>query len=449
MSTVQTVPVQRPPGPQGHWLKGSLPEYRAGRLQFYERLRRDYGTTFAFRIGPYRLAMLCEPDAIRDVLVTRNKEFGRSFSTKMLKDFFGNGLLISEGDVWLRDRRVIQPTFAKEQIASYAEPMARQTVDYLRDWQAGETRDALLDMQSLTMAIAAETLLGVHLEDEVQAIHEPHELIRCNFDRRMESMFTLPRWIPTPYNRRVTAANSDIRRIVDRLIAERKASGQFGADILSRLLVVQQTMGSGMSDVQIRNQALTFLFAGHETTASMLGWVWYLLSKHPQYERKLHEEVDRVLAGRAPTLADVPQLTFTDKVVRETLRLYPSAYVMGRRVMHDCEIDGYRYQRGTSLVISPWLMQRDERFYDRPLEFDPDRWTPEFEDRLDQFAWFPFGAGPRICIGKGFAMLESVLIVAAIAARYRLELLPGQKISPHPSVTIRPHPGINVKVVAR
>lgn len=433
-----------PPGPSGHWLQGNLPEYRRGRLQFLERLRAEYGTIASYRLGSIPVVLVCEPQHLKEVLVTNNKSYGRSVSTKMLAEFFGNGLLISEGQSWLRDRRMIQPTFNKETIEQFGDIMVQRTAEFIAQWKPADRRDALLDMQSLTMSIAAETLLGVQLDDEIAAIHDPHEIIRGHFDYRMEHLFVPPRWIPTAHNRSVNAAYHSIRKIVDELIAKRKREQTVGTDILSRLIQVQRAQPHAMTDQQLRDQVLTFLFAGHETTASLLGWVWWLLGKFPDVANRLHEELDEVLQGRLPYVSDIPKLSYTDKVVRETLRLFPSAYVMGRQAIEDTQLGEYHIPRGTNLVISPWLMQRDARFWDHPLEFDPDRWTETTQKTMDQFAWFPFGAGPRICIGKAFAMLESVLIVATIASRFNLALASNHAIEPHASVTIRPSPGVNV-----
>ncbi|WDI40558.1 cytochrome P450 [Bremerella sp. P1] len=433
-----------PPGPSGHWLQGNLPEYRRGRLQFLERIRAEYGTIASYRLGSIPVVLVCEPQHLREILVTNNKSYGRSISTRMLSEFFGNGLLISEGERWLRDRRIIQPTFAKEHIEQFADCMVRRTSDCIELWNQGDRRDALLDMQSLTMSIAAETLLGVKLHEEVAAIHDPHEIIRGHFDYRMEHLWVTPRWIPTRHNRKVNAAYHAIRKIVDDLIAKRKNEHQSGTDILSRLIQIQRSQAHAMTDQQLRDQVLTFLFAGHETTASLLGWVWWLLGKFPDVANRLHDEIDDTLQGKRPTIADVPKLRYTDKVIRETLRLFPSAYVMGRQALEDTHLGEYDIPRGTNLVISPWLMQRDSRFWDHPLDFDPDRWTDSTQKTMDQFAWFPFGAGPRICIGKAFAMLESVLIVATIASRFNLVLPSNQAIEPHASVTIRPSPGVQV-----
>ncbi len=433
----------------GRWLSGNLAEYRMGPLGFLERVRRELGPMAGYRLGPFSSVLVSDPKVLKEILVTRNKEFGRSFATKMLGDFFGEGLLISEGEKWLQDRRAIQPSFACEQIQAFGESMAQQTADHTRDWSIGETRDVLLDMQALTMKIAADTLLGVRLDEEVEAIHDPHEIIRKNFERRKENLLVAPRWVPTSWNRKVSSAIHSIRKIVDSLIATRRSTGQLGPDILSRLMSAQKNQATDMTDEHLRNQAITFLFAGHETTASMLAWVWYLLAENPETEERLHAELDSVLNGRLPTTADVPQLKFTEQIINETLRLYPSAYAFSRSAIADCEVAGFRIPRGTTMVMSPWVMQRDEQFFDEPLAFRPERWTPDFQKNLDQFAWFPFGVGPRVCIGKSFAMMESVLIVATIASRYRLGLVPNQQIKPHASVTIRPAPAVNVAVQNR
>jgi len=423
---------------------GALSEFRECRLSFYERIRKEYGEIVRYRLGPRSFVLICDPVVMKEVLVTRNRDFGRSFTTRMLRDFFGDGLLISEGKNWLKDRRVIQPTFHHSQIKSYVDSFVGQTQRFIDQWKTNEQRDALRDMQSLTMSIAAESLLGVRLAKEVEAIHQPHELIRESFDRRMENLLIAPSRIPTSYNRRVARANCEIVAIVDRLIEQRKASGEMGSDILSRLLLVQQEANTSMPDQLIRDQVLTFLFAGHETTASVLAWVWWLLGRHPQCEAKLHAELDAVLGDRPPTWDDIDQLPFTQKIIRETLRLYPSAYVMGRSVHHPCELGGCNIYKSDSLVFSPWLMHRDERFFDRPLEFEPDRWTDEFEQNLNQFAYFPFGVGPRKCIGEVFALMESVLIVATIASQFRLTAVGDGEVKPHASVTLRPSPGVPV-----
>lgn len=437
------------PGPQGSWLWGALADFRDCRISFFERIRKEHGEIVRYRLGPRSFVLICEPTVMKEVLVKRNRDFGRSFTTRMLRDFFGEGLLISEGKPWLKDRRIIQPTFQSSQIESYADVFVGQTVRFIDQWKADEERDALRDMQTLTMSIAAETLLGVRLADEVEAIHQPHESIRDYFDHRMENLLIAPSWIPTAFNRRVAQAKREIVAIVDRLIEERKASGELGDDILSRLLLVQQEDAGSMTDQRIRDQVLTFLFAGHETTASLLAWVWWLLAQHPQHEGKLHAELTAVLGDRPPTWNDIESLPYTQKVIRETLRLYPSAYVMGRSVHRDCKLGGFNIYRSDSLVFSPWLMQRDERFFDRPLEFNPDRWTDEFDRQLSQFAYFPFGVGPRKCIGEVFALMESVLIVATIASRFRLVAHGNDEIKPKASVTLRPSPGVSVKCQPR
>ncbi|MDX1947147.1 MAG: cytochrome P450 [Pirellulaceae bacterium] len=433
-----------PPGPRGHWLYGQLREYRRDRLGFLESLKAEYGPLASYRLGHHPFVVVSEPAVIEEVLVTRNRQFGKFYITAMLREVFGDGLLTSEGDAWRQRRRMIQPTFATAQLAAAAPAMVRQTVDHVAAWQPGDERDLLAEMQRLTMAIAAETLLGLHLPADIAAIHEPHDLIRAEFDRRVESVWTAPRWLPTPRNLRMASAQRQIRGLVDRLIAERRRSNHSGPDVLSSLLVAGGEPGQRLTDEQIRNESLTFLFAGHETTASALAWAFYLLATHPAVEAQLHRELDEVLAGRMPTAGDYPRLKFTENIFRETLRLYPSAYGIGRQAQSECELGGFRIPRGTNVVLSQWLTHRDGRFFERPNEFDPSRWAPEFQKQLPHCAYFPFGVGPRVCVGNHFAMLEGTLVIATIASRYRLQIVPGQTIVPHPSVTLRPSPTVRL-----
>jgi cytochrome P450 len=432
-----------PPGPAGHWLWGHLREYRGQRLAFLERLRADCGPICSYRLGRRPFVLVSEPAAIEQVLVTQNRQFGKFYITRMLRSVFGDGLLTSEGEPWLARRRLIQPTFAAPQLAQFAGPIVRQALSHIGQWRPGDLRDLLAEMQRLTMAIAAETLLGVHLPADIAAIHEPHDRLRADFDRRVESLWTAPRWLPTPRNVQVWQAWRRIARLVDGLIDQRRHAPAGGPDILSQLLAVRGEHGH-LSNAQVRNEALTFLFAGHETTASTLAWTWYLLASHPESLARVQRELDEVLAGRLPAPLDVPCLKYTEGVIRETLRLFPSSYGIGRQALVDCELAGYRIPRGTNVVLSQWLTHRDPRFYGRPLEFRPERWTPEFQKELPRCAWFPFGAGPRVCIGNSFAMLEAILVVATIASRFQLRLVPGQTIVPHASVTLRPSPAVQM-----
>lgn len=438
-----------PPGPTGHWLLGNLRDYRRDRLGFLETVRDAHGPVARYRLGTRDFVVISEPRLIEQVLVTRNHEFGKSAITKMLASVFGNGLLLSEGEFWLRQRRLIQPTFAQQQIARFGETMVRHAQKLIENWRPDREVDLLVAMQEVTMTIAAETLLGVQLAEEVQEIHEPHDFIRADFDRRTESIVTLPQWVPTPYRLRVRAAQRKIGTIVDRLIDSRRSSSAASSDILSKLLALRDEGNRRMTDTQVRDEALTFLFAGHETTASTLAWVWYLLATHPEAEAQLHKELSEVLAGRLPTAADVPRLGYTTNVVCEALRLFPSVYGMSRQALADCELGGYRIPQGTNLVLSQWLTHRDAQWFSEPLEFHPNRWAPEFQKSLPHYAYFPFGGGPRVCIGNTFAMMEAVLVIATMASRYRFQLVEGHQIRPHASVTLRPSPGVRAICYSR
>ncbi len=441
---MQSESLCKAPEVPGHWLWGSLPEYQRGRLEFLESVRREFGTAVTYRLGTHRVFLSCEPDVLKEVLVTRHRDFGKSASTLMLKDFFGESLLTSEGVRWFEDRRLMQPTFSADQVRKFGSTMVGQSLSYAGKLSNGEQRDVLRDMQELTMSIAAETLLGVTLADEVQSIHEPHDLIRSSFDARVEHPVASFPWLPTRQNRRVKEATREIHGIVNAIITRRRGERVSGGDVLSRMLQFQEQNPGQLSDERIRNQVLTFLFAGHETTASVLGWAWYMLAVHPDVENRLYAELDEVLGDRDPEIQDIPNLHYTARFVRETLRLYPSVYMMNRRSLRDCQVGGFNIRRGTTILMSQWLKQRVARFYERPLSVDPDRWTADFQQNLNQFGWFPFGAGPRKCIGDSFAILETILVIATIASRVRFRLQEGQAIVPYPSVTLRPSPGIRV-----
>jgi cytochrome P450 len=252
------------------------------------------------------------------------------------------------------------------------------------------------------------------------------------------------RHIPVPAMIRVKRAVRELDEIVDRIIRQRRASGEDTGDLLSMLMAARDEDGSGMTDRQLRDEILTFLLAGHETTAVSLSWTWYLLSQHPEVEQKLREELTQVLGGRAPRLEDLPRLPYTDKVVKESMRLYPPAWSLARTVTKEVELGGYRLPVGANVVMSQWILHRDPRFFEQPEQFNPDRWTAEAAQRLPRFAYFPFGGGPRLCIGASFAMMEANLLLAAIAQRFQLRLAPGHSVAALPSITLRPRYGMRM-----
>ena len=436
-----------PPGPKGHWFLGNLPEFKRDRLGFFEDLHRGFGDAVAIRLGPRRRAIvLNHPDLVEEVLVAQNRHFIKHFALRSTRRTLGHGLLTSEGDFWRRQRRLAQPAFARDRVAAHAPVMVELAERMLATWRDGEARDVQNDMMRLTLEVVARTLFGADISGDTAEISEAMETCMRCFTARVNSMIRLPEYVPTPTHIRLNRAAGRLDRILFDLIARGRASGEERQDLLSLLLRARDVEGGGgrMTDRQLRDEAMTLFMAGHETTANTLAWAWYFLANHPEAEAKLHAELDAVLGDRSPTFADLPALTYTEHVITETLRVYPTVWIVGREAIEPCEVGGYRIPVGTTVFMPQWVIHRDPRWYDDPTSFRPDRWADGLARRLPRYAYFPFGGGPRICIGNGFAMMEAVLLLATIARRYRLALAPGAPVKPWPTMTLRPESGVHV-----
>lgn len=446
MTTVTTAPTTpaRPPGPKGHWLRGNIRDFAADRLGFLDENFRRYGDVAAFRLGPYRIVQVNHPDLVEQVAVTQNRIFIKHFALRQTRLTLGNGLLTSEGDFWRRQRKLAQPAFHRERIAGYADVMVRFTERMLASWADGQTRDAQDDMMRLTLEIVAKTLFDADISgDAAEASAAMETLMRC-FTARINALVKLPEWFPSPVNLRLRRAVGRLERLLFDVIAARRASGETHNDLLSMLLQARDDDGSRMTDRQLRDEAMTLFMAGHETTANTLAWVFYLLALNPDAESRLHAELDQVLAGRAPGLDDLPRLPYTEHVVTETLRIFPTVWLIGREATEPCRLGGYDVPRGTTVYMPQWVIHRDPRWYDDPLAFRPERWADGLAKRLPRYAYFPFGGGPRVCIGNTFAMMEATLLLATIARRFRLALAPDASVRPLPTMTLRPDHGVKV-----
>ncbi len=415
-------------------------------LAFLTRVAREHGDVARFRMGPVELHLLNRPEWIRDVLVTRAASFHKGRGLERAKRLLGEGLLTSEDPVHLRQRRMMQPAFHAQRIAGYAGAMAALADRSTERWSAGQVRDVALEMTRLTLAIVGRTLFDADVESEADEIGAALTTALGLFGRT----FTLPYFelldrLPLPMNRRFDRAKARIDATIARLIAERRRAPG-GADLLSLLVSASDTEGDGggMTDAQVRDEAITIFLAGHETTANALAWTWYLLARNPDAEARLHAEVDAVLGGRSPTAADLPRLPWTEMVLAESMRLFPPAWIIGRRAIEPQEIGGFDVPRGSIVVVSQWVTHRDPRWFPDPERFDPERFRASAKEARPRFAYFPFGGGPRVCIGEGFAWMEGVLVLAAIARRWRLGLAPDQDIVPAPSITLRPRDGIRM-----
>jgi cytochrome P450 len=317
-------------------------------------------------------------------------------------------------------------------------------------WKSGEIRDVHEDMARLTLDVVTRTLFGTLLTVEFEGVGAALETIAQRFTGRGGVLFHIPEKVPTPANLRFRRAIRLLDGIIYRIIEGRRAGGERDGDLLSMLLEVRdEETGEGMSDRQLRDEVMTIFLAGHETTANALSWTWYLLAKHPEAETRLLAELDEVLEGRAPTVRDLPRLRYTDLVVKESMRLYPPVWAFGREAVGDCEIGGYHVPAGTQLVMSQWVMHRDPRYYERAEEFRPERWADGSVEKLLPYAYFPFGGGPRLCIGRSFARMEAVLLLATIAQKFRLRPTQDRLVEPQPSITLRTKNGLRVVLARR
>lgn len=437
-----------PPGPPGHLLLGNLPEFKRDMLGFIRMCAREYGDVVPLRLGPVRALLLSHPDAIETVLVKNNRMFTKHFSLRLNRLLLGNGLLTSEGDFWLRQRRLAQPAFHRGRVALYGEIMVAYTERLLATWREGETRDIHAEMTRLALEIVVKTLFDADVAREASDIGAAFQAALASFDTRQ--WLPIPEWVPTPGNVRLWPVIRRLNAIIYGLIEQRRRTGHTSGDLLSLLLEAQdEEDGSRMTDKQLRDEVATLFLAGHETTALALTWTWYLLAQHRDVEAKLVSEVETVLGGRAPTVADLPSLRYAEMVVLESMRLYPPAYGIGREAIHACEVAGYRVAAGTTIFMSQWVVHRDSRFFEEPEDFRPNRWAGDLPKRLPKFAYFPFGGGPRVCIGSSFAFMEAILVLATIAPRFRMTLVPGHPVTPWPSLTLRPEHGIRAVLTRR
>ena len=438
----------RPPGPKGQAITGVMRDFNRDQLNFIEHCRDQYGDVVWMRFLYVPAVFLYHPDDVEYVLVANAKNFIKSMSLR--SNFFqrlvGNGLLTSQGEEWKRQRRLSQPAFHRERIASYGQVMADYTNRLTAKWNAGEPRDIHVDMMRLTLEIVVECLFSADVSRDVDHVGSTLKELVKPFASQATLGWILNNRLPTPAHLRFHSRARKIDNVVYRIISERRASGEDKADLLAMLLSARDEDGSQMNDRQLRDEVMTLFLAGHETTALTLAWSWYLLGTHPDVEKKFHTELDCVLGGRAPTAADLPRLKFTEQIAKECMRLYPPAYALGREAINDCEIGGYRVPAGTQVFMFQWATQRDARFYDQPAEFRPERWTEDFVERLPKYAYFPFGGGARICIGASFAMMEIVLCLAAIGQKFRLEIDRDHPVSIYPAMSLRPKDGIKIIV---
>ena len=436
------------PGPKLSFVQSLI--YRPGGanpLDFFTKLARTYGDVTSYRMAGEQLFLINDPKLIRDVLVTHNRNFTKSRGLERSKRLLGQGLLTSEGAFHLRQRRLMQPAFHRDRVAGYGDLMVGYADRMRRSWTDGATLDIAREMNRLTLSIVGRTLFDVDVEQQAATVGEALTAVMESFWMTMLPFGEVLERLPVPKLRRARMARARLDAIIYRMIADRRSSAGDRGDLLSMLLAAQdEDDGGGMTDDQVRDEAMTIFLAGHETTANALTWAWFLLSGAPDVEARLHTEVSNALNGRLPSTTDLPSLPFVERVVTEAMRLYPPAWIIGRRAIDEYRLNEYVVPPRSILVMSPYIIQRDPRFYADPDRFDPDRWTPEFRAGLPRFAYFPFGGGPRQCIGESFAWMELILLVATIAQQCRLRLVPGHPVVPQPLITLRAKHGMRMTV---
>lgn len=438
-----------PPG-----LKLNLPFYitrkffRPGDpIKLFEYLNETYGSMSHYRIANSDVFVVHEPEFIREILVNQADKFIKERTQKRMKILLGNGLITSDGEFHKRQRRIAAPAFHRQRIQAYGAVMTDRALAMRAEWQPGKEIGALAEMMRITLQIVARTLLNTDVTAEVQQINDEVNAIMDLYN----FLVALPRaeaylnW-PIPGLMRFRRARKRLDAVVYRIIAEHRAENIDRGDLLSMLLRSRDDEAdhSGMTDEQVRDEILTIFLAGYETVATALTWTWYLLAQNPEAEARMHEEIDRVLQGRAPTLEDLPQLKYVEMVFAESMRLYPPAWAMGRQATVDIELGPYRLPAGSYVFFSQYIIQRNPEYWPEPLEFRPERFSVDQKAARSRFIYFPFGAGSRQCIGEAFAWMEGVLVLTTLAQKWRLRLIPGQKIELQPKITLRPKPEIRM-----
>jgi cytochrome P450 len=445
----------RPPGPKGKFMIGNLKDVIRNSNRFLEKCSREFGDVVSLRIFHIPIVLLANPADIEAVLSKNSANFLKARDYRAMKAVLGEGLLTSEGSFWQKQRKLMQPAFRHENIATYAETMVEATSHMLDGWRNGETRDVHEAFMAVTLKIVTKVLFGSVIPGDAATVAQSLTIMMEDFNRQAGLAFLLPESVPIPtffrLKRAIEQLDEMIYKLVDSRRTDRRAARNRNGetprhDLLEMLLSSQDEAGSEMTNEQVRDEVMTLFLAGHETTANALTWTWYLLAQHPAVAKKLAAEIDDALHGRAPSAADVSRLPYTEMVIKESMRVYPPVWAIGRQSIKPFDAGGYHLPAKSNVVILQWTLHRDPRFWIDPEVFDPERWSPEGAryKPVPRFAYFPFGGGPRVCIGAGFAMMEAILLLATVAQRFRMDLAPKQKVRMLPSVTLRPRRGIKM-----
>ncbi|MFN0070188.1 MAG: cytochrome P450 [Chloroflexota bacterium] len=444
-----------PPGPSGVPLIGMMPRFLRNPLRVINQTWREYGDIVRYRyLLEFWGYMIFRPEHVKRVLQDNNHNYPKApRQMTRFSEVMGNGLFTSGGDEWLLQRRTMQPAFHRQGIQGFATIMTSETESLVERWgplaQSHQPFDIMPETRRLVMKIVARSLFGAELGAEVDEIGRSMPILLEWTNRRLYYPIDPIGDLPLPPRRAFESHLAIIERHVMHFIADRRASTEHRPDLLTMLLEARDPeTGRGLTDTELRDQVMTIFLAGTDTTVNLLGWTWYLLSKHPECARQLQAELATVLAGRRPTADDVPRLRYTSMVLDEVLRLYPPAWATTRMATGDDETGGYRIRAGESILMSQWITHRHPEFWENPEGFDPERFSPERSAGRPRFAYFPFGGGPRQCIGNTFALMEAQLVVATVLQRFHVDLVPGATVRPKPVIGLRPDPGVMVRLRA-
>ncbi len=439
-------------GPGGLPFFGNFFDFAQGRHRYLLELATSYGEVARFRILKYPLYILSNPEHVQEFFVRKKQHFVKADRSRAnLRQLTGDGLLTSVGDYHASQRKMVQPSLHATRIHAYADTMVEITESLLDTWQAGQERNIHQDMMLITMEIVSRTLFGSDVLDDAVAVGEAIMFLQENARRSFVPIIELPSWLETPAQKKAKAARATIDNVINRFIKERRTEDIVDkGDLLSMLLLSEDENGNRMNDKEVRDEAVTLFSAGHETTSNALTWALYLISQHPQVEAKLFEEVDSVLQGRRPQLSDLRDLSYTNMIIKETMRLYPPAWsLMVRAVIEDVELGDYQLEKGSGVFVSPYVLHHHPDLWDEPESFRPERFSPENEKNYHKYQYIPFGGGEHVCIGNSYAMMEAALVLATIAQTYQLTLRPDFDVTDRALITLVPENGMPMQVRER
>ncbi len=429
---------KRIPGPFNLPFVGVAPMIRRDPAGYLLGLRKKYGSVARFRLLNMQVYLMSEPELVREVLVTQQNKFARSPSVRRARRFLGDGLLASEGDYHLQQRRLLQPAFHRERLESYAGVMASYACELRDRFCEGQELNIWREMMRLTLGIVSRSLFDADVEGETKKVAEAMTVLLRSFRQFQLPLDVLRVKLRTPKARRVERAQAVVKEVVDRIIQEHSGGDVGNRGLLAMLVSLRYQDGSRLTAEQLRDEVLSVFVAGHETPAVALTWAWFVLARNPEIEKKLHAELDLVLEGRLPGAEDIPKLVYTEHVVAETMRMYPPVWLIGRTAKEDVRVGDIAMKRGDVCVVCPYVVHRDERFFPDPERFDPDRWELHLREARPKFSYFPFGGGTRVCLGERFAWAEMILAIATIAQKWRLRMAPGNTARPVPRITLQP-----------